>query len=155
MKNSKLIMVCVLSLLMTGALNSLQAQDREGNRREMREKRGQGRGDRLSAIPDLTEEQREKIKDLGAGMQKESLPLKNELREKRARLKTLSTAENANMNDINRVIDEIGDLQTKMMKIRAAHHQDVRAELNEEQRLFFDTHMGQGKHHRRHRRMDG
>ena len=50
MKNSKLIMVCVLSLLMTGALNSLQAQDREGNRREMREKRGQGRGDQRHQV---------------------------------------------------------------------------------------------------------
>ena len=149
------MMVCVLSLLMAGTFQLSQAQDRDGSRREMREKRGHERTDRLSAIPGLTEEQREKITGLRTAMQKETLPLKNELREKRARLKTLSTAEKANMNDINRTIDEIGNLQARMMKVRAAHHQKVRAELNEEQRLFFDTHMEKAKHHRRHRRMEG
>ncbi len=147
------MVVCVLSLVMAGAMDSLQAQERRQMRQEMRHKReGRERGDRLSMIPDLTDEQREKIESLRTDMQKEMLPIKNELGEKRARLKTLSTAEKASMNDINRVIDEIGGLQTRMMKIRAAHHQKVRAELNEEQRLFFDTHAGK-RRHKAHGRM--
>ena len=44
-------------------------------------------------ILDLTDVQKEEIKALHISLEKESLPLRNQIREKEARLKTLTTSE--------------------------------------------------------------
>ena len=66
--------------------------------------------------------------------------LKDELVVKMALLQSLSTAEKVNMNEINRTIDEIGALKTKMMKEHAALRQEIRKLLTKNQRLVFDMH---------------
>ena len=90
-------------------------------------------------IPDLTEEQEEQIQNLRTEHMKTVLPLRNQLAEIQARLHTLSTAENADMNQINRTIDEMGEIRTRMMKEGAAHKQDIRKMLTDEQRVAFDS----------------
>jgi len=95
---------------------------------------------------------------------KEMLPLKNELAEKMAHLKTLTTKDKVDMAAINATIDEIVVIKGKMMKLQVAHKQEIRKLLTEEQRIIFDTmpHMkghgkgncdgsGPGKGHRMHR----
>lgn len=94
----------------------------------------------MPMIPDLTEKQEAQIRELRTAYMKATLPLKNQLMEKEARLHTLSTAEKVNMKEINNIIEEIGTLKTAIMKKQAAHHQEVRTLLTEEQRLFFDAH---------------
>ncbi len=96
----------------------------------------------------LTDEQTAKIKEIKLSAKKEILPLKNELGEKKARLKTLSTADKVNMNEINGVIDDITSLKGRMMKIKMKKHQDIRALLTDEQRVMFDTHKGRKKAHK-------
>jgi Spy/CpxP family protein refolding chaperone len=96
-------------------------------------------------IPNLTEDQKKKIKDLKTPMQKEILPLKNQLSEKKAHLKTLQTAEKADLKSINSTIDEMTQLQSQIMKKHAAHIQAVRALLTDEQRIAFDTRANHGK----------
>ena len=54
-------------------------------------------------------------------------------------MKTLTTAEQADMKAINKVIDSKTDVLAKMMKLKAENHQKVRAILTEEQRVIFDT----------------
>jgi Spy/CpxP family protein refolding chaperone len=44
------------------------------------------------------------------------------------------------MSEVNRVIDEMGELRTQMMKQRVAHNQSIRELLTGEQRVFFDAH---------------
>lgn len=90
-------------------------------------------------IPDLTDEQKEQIKELKTDHLKATLPLKNQLQEKEARLQTVSTGDNVNMNDVNKTIDEIAAIKTKMAKSRAAHRQQIRKILTDEQRVFFDS----------------
>lgn len=90
-------------------------------------------------LPDLSEEQQVKIKELKTAHMKAMLEHKNELNEKNARLKTLQTAENVEMNKINKVIEEIGSIKTEMAKKKAAHHQEIRKLLTEEQRVHFDA----------------
>ena len=103
-------------------------------------------------IPNLTEDQKKKIKDLRTPLQKEILPLKNQLAEKKAHLKTLQTADKADLKSINTTIDEMTQLQSQMMKKRAAHTQAVRALLTDEQRVAFDTRASHGKRfHQYHR----
>ena len=102
-------------------------------------------------IPDLTEEQEGKIEELRLSQMKEMMAAHNKINEKKARLKTLQTQDNADMDAIYNVIDEIGEIKTEMHKKKAKHHQEVRSLLNEEQKVYFDKHMmmkKSGMHHK-------
>jgi Spy/CpxP family protein refolding chaperone len=91
-------------------------------------------------IPDLTDVQKEQMQNLHLELLKAMKPLQNEIREKEAHLQTLQVADKVNMSEINKVIENIGQLRTKIMKLNAAHHQEIRSLLTEEQRVFFDAH---------------
>ncbi len=90
-------------------------------------------------IPNLTEEQQQKITKLQTGMMKEMQGIHDQLAEKHAHLKTLSHAEKPDQNAINKTIDEISDLQAQMMKKRFSHRQEIRNILTNEQKVVFDT----------------
>ena len=108
---------------------------------------GMGEGKGLNCqIPDLTEAQIKKIDELKIVHQKNMLNINNQLEEKNARLQTLRTADKADMNAINKTIDEIGALKIQMMKERENHLQQVRAQLTENQRLQFDMKHGKCHH---------
>lgn len=96
----------------------------------------------FSRIPNLTTEQRTKIQDLRTKHLKDVTPLRNELREKKAHLITLESADKPDINAINKTIDEITTLNSKMMKLRASHRMEVASLLTDEQKLFFNTHQG-------------
>ena len=87
---------------------------------------------------DLSEEQRESFKQLRIAMHKEIQPVKNELDEALAHQKTLVTAEKPDMKAINQNLDKIGDLKTKISKIQTKNKLEMRALLNDEQKLKFD-----------------
>ena len=103
----------------------------------------------LNKIPDITEQQIEQIKDLKTKHMKEVLPLRNQLQEKEAQLQTVSTGEKVNMDKVNKTIEEISAIKLSMAKKRAAHRQQIRQLLTEDQRVVFDSFsMKKGKHHR-------
>lgn len=103
----------------------------------------QGKGKGMCAnIPNLTDEQQKKIDALTIPHRKEMQTLRAQMKEKQAHLETLTIADNADMTAINKTIDEISVLKTTMMKKREAHKQEIRKILNDEQRLFFDSHAG-------------
>jgi Spy/CpxP family protein refolding chaperone len=89
-------------------------------------------------IPNLTEDQKKKIKALRTPFAKEVMPMHNLLAEKKAHLKTLSSTEKPDMGAINSTIDEISQLQGQLMKKRVAHTQAIRNLLTDEQRIAFD-----------------
>jgi len=90
-------------------------------------------------IPNLTEDQQKKLEKMRTSNMKEMLQSRNAMAESRARLNTLRTADKADMNAINKVIDEMGANRTKMMKKKEAHRQEVRQILTDEQRVYFDS----------------
>ena len=90
----------------------------------------------------LTEDQVAKMKDLRTKNLKQMQPISNLMQEKRARMRTLTTAENINQNEIDKLIDEITGLSAKQMKLRVAHQQELRALLTEDQRVIFDSFSG-------------
>ena len=104
---------------------------------KMREQRQQGKW--MSAIPDLTDQQKEQVREVMMETRKEMLPLQNQMREKRALLRTLRTAENADMNAVNTMAEEISGIRAEMMKTRLASEQEIRALLTEDQRIIFDS----------------
>ncbi len=95
----------------------------------------------------LTDEQKSQIKKLKTANMKEMLPLKNQIAEKKAHLRTLTTADNVDMIAVNKTIDEIVSIKATMMKKHAAHKQEMRKLLNDEQRIHFDMKMSKHKGH--------
>lgn len=91
-------------------------------------------------IPNLTAEQQTKIKDLRVAFMKESQTLRNQMGELKAKQKTLSTTDKPDMKAIEANIDDITKIQNQMMKKHAALQQQIRAQLNDEQKLWFDNH---------------
>lgn len=106
----------------------------------------------LDRIPDLTQAQRDQVKKLHTAMLKEILPIQNQILEKEAHLRTLTTAEKTDTKAIDKTIDEISKLRGDIQKKRMKFMMDTRALLTEDQRVVFDQfrlrkmngHRGQG-----------
>lgn len=94
----------------------------------------------------LTPEQEQKIDDLRVKHIKEITPLRNELAEKQVYLRSLESVDQPDIATINKTIDEIGTLRTKLMKARSAHRAEVSQVLTDDQRVIFNSrgYMGRG-----------
>jgi len=99
-----------------------------------------GKGPMMN-IPGLTDDQKTQIQKLRLDHLKEMQGLRNQVAENRAHYHTLMTADKPDMNAINKNIDEYVTMRSTMMKKQAAHIQDIRKLLTDEQRLFFDNHL--------------
>ena len=136
LSSSLIIIMMIAAMSMT---TTVFAQGR-GNGQGM--KKGNQMVQMMSKIPDLSKEQVQKIKSLQIEMMKQITPLKAELQELKAHLRTLSIAEKVDHEMIDKTIDKIGSLQTKMMKIHAKFRQEIRSVLSDEQRIVFDSMSG-------------
>jgi Spy/CpxP family protein refolding chaperone len=137
------ILLATIILLGTQTNTFAQSQSVKGNH--------QANGYYCNGIPEITNEQKSKIQELRVVYMKAQQVTKNQIREKKAHLITLQTADKANMSAINKTIDEITTLQNSQWKKRAAHKQDVRNILTNEQRVYFDVnkrHKGYGNQHK-------
>ena len=140
MKTRNLTIIAIL-LFVTGSVFAQGNQGRKGNFK------GQGKmnkGNMFMNIPDLTDAQKTQLKDMRTANMKEMLPLRNELQEKQAHLKTVSTGDNVNMNEVNKTLEDISAIKLKMAKNKFANRQAVRKILTDDQRVFFDMHAGNG-----------
>ena len=144
MKNQILRNTFTLLLVGIITLSTVQAQ------RGMQKGQNQGKAF-CDNIPNMTEEQKTKVEDLRTAHMKEMLPLRNEMGELRAKLQTARTGDNVKMDDVNKIIDQKGALQTTMAKKRAEHKQSIRKVLTDKQRVFFDSQQ-QHRKHRKHRK---
>jgi Spy/CpxP family protein refolding chaperone len=106
--------------------------------------RERGAGERHGSLPGLTDEQREAMRAIRLEAAERALPIQNQLREKRARLRTLSTAEPVDERAAMAVLDDIGDLQSQLMRIRWESGQAVRGLLTDEQRILLDQRQSKG-----------
>jgi len=100
-------------------------------------------------IPDLTETQQTKIESLRVEHWKEMNNYRNQMNELRARKRTLNTTAQTDMSELNGVIDQMTDVHNKMMKKSAKHRQDVRKELTDEQKVYFDSRPARGQGYNR------
>jgi Spy/CpxP family protein refolding chaperone len=102
--------------------------------------RGHGEGREMGLnIPNLTEEQKAKIKELRITHFKEAQTFHNQLGELKAKELTLATVEKPDMKAIYANIDEITKVQNSLMRSKAAFQQQIRALLTDEQKLWFDS----------------
>lgn len=142
--------VAILFLAFAAVSFAAQAQPRQGKMHKGNIKDGNNPkvhvysiSDKGCMIPDLSQEQKDEIKKYRLDMVKENTSIHNQIAEKRARLNTLQSEDKANMSAINKTIDEIAALQAQQMKSKASFHVKVRALLNDEQKVAFDSR----KHH--------
>jgi len=150
MKRTKSITAILLTGIMMVVTISSFAQRGQGNKAPGMKKNMQMHQNCFQNIPDLTEEQEAEIEEMRVSHMKEMQEYYNKLNEKRAKLRTLQTKDNPDMDKINSVIEEMGEIRTEKHKARAKHHQEVRSLLNEEQKVYFDKHrmkMNKGMHH--------
>ena len=158
MMNTQIIKKSMLALLTVLLLSGLTASDTLAQRGAGKGKaKGWNKQDRgiCMQMPDLSEEQMDKISGLRTSFMKETLEVRNEIAVKKAELKALSAGDDVDLKKVNSKIDEIAELRADMMKKHAAHRQDIRALLNEEQQVLFDQHgpgfgrgMDKGRMHR-------
>ncbi|MBN2744166.1 MAG: periplasmic heavy metal sensor [Marinilabiliaceae bacterium] len=144
MKARNLSAILVSGMLMLGT--SAFAQQGQG---KMGQEKGWRQGETTCmGIPNLSADQQTKIDALKLTHQKEMLVLKNQMGELKAKQRTLTTTDKADIKAINANIDEITKVKNQMMKKQAQHRQDVRALLNDEQKIWFDTHAGKRGGHK-------
>lgn len=98
----------------------------------------------------LTDVQKEAFKKSHLEMQKQIMPLRNQLGELKAHQKTLMSVETTDLAAINKNIEKMGALKVEIEKTEAKYRLDMRAQLTEEQRLKFDLGKGKMKEKRAH-----
>ena len=150
MKNLK-IAVLLVTVILFGTQADIFAQQRKGmgngqamGSGQVGNAQGNGyvQGYFCNNIPGITEEQMSKMQNQRLIQMKERQANQNQMREKRAHLITLQSANNVNMNAVNKTIDEITALQNAQWKKRAAHKQAVRNILTDDQKVYYDNHSG-------------
>lgn len=90
-------------------------------------------------LPGMTPEQHEKIKKAHLKQVSDMTPLKNQLREKKARLETLLTTMPFDQKQADEVADELGKTGTAILKIQIRHDQELRNLLTPDQQVIFDA----------------
>lgn len=144
MKTGISAIVMATVILISTAAFAQNPKDRQ-NRSDRQEMQGKQMNSESEKTDFLTAEQKESFKNLRIETEKELKPLKNELGELRAHQQTLTTADNADLNAIEKNIDKMAEVKAKMAKILAKQHQAIRSQLTVEQLIKFDN---------RHQRMD-
>jgi Spy/CpxP family protein refolding chaperone len=139
MKKSVLLTALLLLVFAVGSITALAQRERDV---EIEKKVIVTQNDNSGPycnIPGLTDEQRDNMEKLRLVHQKKVRLMHANLQEKRAHIRTLRLADNPDMQQINKTIDEIAALQGDLMKEREAHRQAIRSGLNEEQKAWFDS----------------
>ncbi len=94
----------------------------------------------------ITDEQKDQMKQLSLDKAKEFLPLRNEMAVLKAQYKALVQAEKPDQKAINANIDKQTSLMNKMMKLRTKYMLKMRDILTEEQWLMIQNHRGMRVH---------
>lgn len=140
--------ISAIVILLGGFATTLIAQPYGNGQQRRQNQSAQVTNKPFMMIPDLTDAQQEQINAIHVKTMKEVQPLTNQLREKRAHLRTLCTAEAADLKAINKQIDDISAMQASIRKLHAKSMQEIRGLLTDEQRVAFDAHgnqrMGRG-----------
>lgn len=109
--------------------------------------RGMNQGMNFSMFNTLTDEQKDQIEKIRIENMKKALPVKNQINEKKAELRTLTTGDNIDMKAAGKVLANIEDLKSELAKQMVRTRLDIRNVLNDEQKIMFDARSGmQGKH---------
>lgn len=122
------------------------AQPRQGRRDQERPKGHKERFEKMAEALELTDDQRKQVEDIRFQSMKSTKVLKNDLGEKEAKLRTLTTADNPDGKAVKSLAKQIGDIRGDLFVMKVESRLQIRAVLDEKQKLKFDM---MGEHHRR------
>ncbi|NUQ82399.1 MAG: Spy/CpxP family protein refolding chaperone [Bacteroidetes bacterium] len=114
-----------------------------GQEHEIIIQRGDG-PDMIGFIPDLTPEQEKKIDDIRFKYRKQLKPLKNQMGELRAKMRTVMSADKINKSDAYKLAEEMNAVELKMEKLRIDEKIEISEQLTEKQRLEWTDMPGPG-----------
>lgn len=134
MKKIMLLMAFALAGTMAFAQqNGPKNDDERGNgdrNRPNRERMHEGMFDQL----DLTDDQKKQVEDLQLDHMKATTALRGELDVKKAELELAITTE----KPVDKIIAEMGKLETKLLEARIKNRIAIRSLLTDEQKVKFD-----------------
>jgi len=145
MKTNKITTGILVIVLIAGMSLSVNAQ------RGQKMKRGAGQGQELihnsptaanSAFLQLNDEQKAEAAKLRIVLTEKNLPIRNQLGEMRAKMKSLSTGDNQDLEAISNLIDEMSIAQAQIRKNAAEHRLVFRVLLTDDQQVMFDARQG-------------
>jgi Spy/CpxP family protein refolding chaperone len=90
-------------------------------------------------IQDLSVDQKTKIDDLKLQHMKDVTPLKDQLKEKQARINTLMDAEKTDMAAVNAAIDDLTVTTNQLIKKKAEFKLAIRNVLTDKQKIVYDA----------------
>ncbi|MEM9325307.1 MAG: periplasmic heavy metal sensor [Bacteroidota bacterium] len=128
----KMIWLVVLAATTTMAV--AQPHQRRG---EPQRQRGD-RQERFIERLELTDAQQEAIEALRVDHMKSTKGDRDALRLKMVQLESEATNESPNTAEIDQLTTEIGGLQTQLLKARVSHQIEIRAQLDDDQKMKFD-----------------
>jgi Spy/CpxP family protein refolding chaperone len=138
MKRLKKVAMTLTMMVMVISVVNAQEGPQQKQGREYGQRAGERREVKMDGL-NLTDKQQEQIRSMKIKTQKDLLPIKNQLGENKAKMRTLSTVDNVDLKAINKLIDESSKLEASMTKLQMANHQEVRKLLTDEQRVMFDS----------------
>ena len=92
----------------------------------------------LNVIPDLSQDQQEKIKEYHTDMLKTVTPLKAEIKAKKAELDVLMTKD-SDLKEKEAIVKQISDIRYNVQMAHIEYHDKVRELLNDDQKVIFDN----------------
>lgn len=136
----KINLVKLMTLLLITVTWSVSAQNRSNNgAKGTPQYKGFDYCKAESAIPDLSDAQKEKIEQLRIKHLAEVKDLKNQMMEKKAHLKTLTDKANPDLKEIEKVLAEQQAIQKKLYMKGIEHRSAVRALLTDKQKAYWDA----------------
>jgi len=90
-------------------------------------------------LPGLTNEQKDKIYQSDMDHLKLMTPYHNQIREKKARLQTLLSTSPFDLKAADQIAEELGKLETTILKEMIRHDQELRNLLTPLQQVLFDS----------------
>lgn len=128
-----------LILLISACTLGAMAQPHQGQRGRHGEDHDRGhKRERGLAMLNLTDAQKDQVKFLRIEHETAIKSNQQTLKLKMVELSNLVSNDAPNQKDVNRLTDEIGGLQTALLKAQIGHRVEVRTLLNDEQKLKFD-----------------
>jgi len=158
MKNGRIlskVSILAVLLIMSGSAFAQRGQRMQADRgktamQDGRIRMGMHDGrNRLDAVLDLSEEQKEEMVSLRANHQKDMRYQQNLLGEKNAKLRTLLSAPERDKTAIENTIDDISEMKGELMKKQIGNREEMKSILTPEQvkkleSLGFGNGMRQG-----------
>ncbi len=98
---------------------------------------GQGNGG--NGPRGMSDELREKLDASRLELVKQEQPVTNKLNELNAQMRTLTTGKSIDLKKVDKLIDEKSALQLELARLHANHRQEVRSQLSDEEKIWFDN----------------